>query len=283
MTTTEFSRLLRDFRWCVDDYLAQDAATGVWFSARTDAEKSVYVDAQWSELDDKLDGSWWTTVRNWVISDALQRCDVRGVLWDLGGGTGFVTRYLNDCGFVTMNVEPSRFGAVRSAERGVPTICSSLSDLNLPNNCVSAVTMFDVLEHLSNRREVLSEIHRVMMPGGLLILTVPALRLLWSQHDVELGHCLRFSRGSIRKELRENGYEVVRSGYFFLLTILPLLLIRALPFRLGIRKSTSDDSTLSAHGGVVGELAGWFERRVALRVPIGSSLLVIARKHTSSN
>lgn len=283
MTTTEFSRLLQDFGWCVDDYLARDVATDVWFSANSNSEKSAYADAQWAQLDAKLDGSWWTTVRNRVIGDALQRCDVRGVVWDLGGGTGFVTKYLNDSGFVTINVEPSRFGAVKSADRGVPTICSSLDDLHLPDNSVSAVTMFDVLEHLPNRREVLCEINRVMMPSGHLFLTVPAVQFLWSQHDVELGHCLRYSRRLIREELRENGYEVVRSGYFFLLTVLPLLLIRALPFRLGVRRPISNDSTLAAQGGVFGELVSWFERRMALRIPIGSSLLVIARKQASSN
>jgi len=238
----------------------------------------VYSDAQWVELDDKLDGSWWTVVRNRIIGDALRDSGVRGLVWDLGGGTGVVTAYLSACGFATINVEPSHFGAVRSAQRGVATVCASLNELRLPNDSVAAISMFDVLEHLPDRRDLLREIHRVMAPGGHLILTVPALKLLWSQHDVDLGHLLRYSRRSLRKELRESGFDVALSGYFFLLTVVPLLVIRAVPFRLGFRRSVSSDTTLAAQGGVLGKFVGWLERRLALRTPIGSSLLFVARK-----
>ncbi len=52
------------------------------------------------------------------------------------------------------------------------------------------------------------------------------------------------------QELELHGFEVVRCGYFFALTVIPLLLLRALPYRLGIRKSVATEATLGASGGL---------------------------------
>jgi len=280
---SEFLRLARDFGWNMHDYLRSDSQSDLWFTSGAQDADSVYADTQWLELDQRLENGWWTRVRNEIISDVLQNHEIRTAIWDCGGGTGIVTRHLNESGFETLNVEPSRFAAAVSTERGVSSICASLEDLNLPNECLGAVSMFDVLEHLPNRSATLGEIRRVLMPSGQLLLTVPAARMLWSQHDVELGHYCRFNRVTIRRELSDCGFEVVRSGYFFALTVVPLFLIRVIPFRLGLRKTAVSDSTLSSTGGLVGRIAGWLERRLALRTPIGSSLIVIARKSSQLN
>jgi hypothetical protein len=95
---------------------------------------------------------------------------------------------------------------------------------------------------------------------------------------VDAGHYLRYNKRSIKKELESNGFEVVRMGYFFTLTVLPLFVLRALPYRLGIRKAVGTEATLGASGGLLGKAAAWLEQRIAFRTPLGSSLLVVARK-----
>jgi SAM-dependent methyltransferase len=250
----------------------------VWRSPAIEVDDSVYADEQWQELDALLEHGWWTLVRNRIVEDALINHQVTTPLWDIGGGTGVVSKHLNSCGLPTIGVEPSLAGAILTARRGVTSFCARLDELQLPDRSLQSVSMFDVLEHLPDRDAMLREVYRVTAPGGHVILTLPALSMLWSQFDVETGHQLRYNRRSIRRELERHGFKVIRSGYFFVLTVLPLLLIRVLPYRLGFRRAFATETTLAAGGGIFGRLTGWIERRLAMRVPFGSSLLVVARK-----
>lgn len=101
---------------------------------------------------------------------------------------------------------------------------------------------------------------------------------LWSQFDIDGGHYLRYNKKLIRRELETQGFVVTRVGYFFVTTVVPLLLLRVLPYRLGLRRAVATSETLSASGGLLGRLLARFEISLALRLPIGSSLLVIATK-----
>ena len=175
-------------------------------------------------------------------------------------------------------IEPSAGGAEIAHHRGVPSLCATLEQLRLPDACLPAIGMFDVLEHLENREQALTEIRRVLIPGGHLLLTVPALSSLWSGFDVAAGHYVRYNKRSLGAELERHGFEIQQLGYFFALTVLPLFAMRAIPYRLGIRKPIAEEETLGASGGIIGRIAAVLERTLAMRTPIGSSLLVVARK-----
>jgi len=167
--------------------------------------------------------------------------------------------------------------------RRLPSIHGTLEGLKLPDSCITEIGSFDVLEHIEDRNRFLAEIYRVLRPGGRFILTVPALSLLWSQADIDAGHFLRYSRRALRKELEVHGFQVNSIGYFFGLTVLPLLLIRAIPFRLRMRSCVSDNSTLRANGRMIGRFVQSIEVAIVGRVPFGSSLLAVARKATQVN
>lgn len=279
---SELERLGREHSWQVSDVLFFDDSRGIWSSNRATNKETAYEDDQWSSLDDLLEDGWWTRVRNRVIENALRKSEVHPAVWDVGGGTGVVTAHLKQNGFTPVGVEPSSFAASLATRRGVETLAAELLELQLPTNALNAVSMFDVLEHLESREKVLREIHRVLKPGGHLILTVPALMFLWSQHDVELGHRVRYSKQELRRELVRNGFDVRAIGYFFMLTVLPLLVLRSIPHKLGFRRVVGRETTLAARGGVLGAFFGRFEEAIALRPPFGSSLLAVARKPTVS-
>jgi len=275
---SELDRLAREYSWQVSDVLCFDEARKIWFSDRAPSKETAYGDAQWSSLDELLEDGWWTRIRNQVIENALRRYGVHRSIWDIGGGTGVVSMHLNRNGFMPIGIEPSPFAAALAAERGVETLAAELLELHLPTNGLNAVAMFDVLEHLDSRDQVLREILRVLKPGGHLVITVPALMALWSQHDVELGHRVRFNRRSLRRELTLNGFEVKKLGYFFALTVLPLLVLRSVPYRLGLKNVFGREATLTSSGGRLGEVLGRVELAIALRSPFGSSLLAVATK-----
>ena len=274
----ELERLERDFGWNPESIATWDQESSTWRTLAVSKHNSTFADPVSELIRNLSTNSWWYLTRNHIILNAIREFEISRTLWDVGGGTGAVSQFLVSSGYSVVGVEPSQSGARLTAQRGVQSFHSSIEELLLPTDSLHAVSLFDVLEHLDDRPKVLKEISRVLNRSGFLIITVPASRSLWSQADTEAGHYLRYNKRSIKKELESNGFEVIRMGYFFALTVLPLFVLRALPYRLGVRKAVGTEATLGASGGILGRVATWIERAIAMKTPIGSSLLVVARK-----
>ncbi len=274
MRVPEFDRLQMEFGWSPTPLQSQVEL--LWTVEGQEASKTSFSEQQLDQLEAGSEG-WWYRTRNDVIDDALKDCGVDGAIWDVGSGSGAVAVELSRRGRDVVAVEPGEGGAETSAQRGVPSFCGTLEQLGLPTHSLKAVGMFDVLEHLEYRAGVLREVRRVLKPGGHLVLTLPALHFLWSGSDVAAGHFLRYSKRSIRRELEAAGFTVVRARYFFLLTVLPLFFLRALPHRFGRGPVVSDEELVAKDVGVIGRLASQVERMWARIGSLGSSLLVVAR------
>lgn len=273
---SELARLTTNFGWA-NKIEPLDAAQAYlnpyWTSSST-----TFSDSQSSGLDSAASSSWWFETRNLLIHKYVKTSQNLGYLWDIGSGPGVVSGYLEKQGIPCIAVEPSRRGVLASAARGVHSIESDLASLHLPDASVGRIGLFDVLEHVEHRGDLLREIWRVLSTDGDLILTVPALNWLWSAADEQAGHFIRYSQRSIRKELAKNGFEIQRSQYFFASLVLPLLLLRALPYRLGIKQPVSDETLLDSNGGRLGKLVQYFELRLSRFFSLGTSLIVVARK-----
>jgi SAM-dependent methyltransferase len=76
------------------------------------------------------------------------------------------------------------------------------------------VTMFDVLEHIEDDEASLRVAGDLLEPDGLLLVSVPALRWLWSDHDVVLHHHRRYTRGELVAKLDAAGFKVERVSYY---------------------------------------------------------------------
>jgi len=269
--------LQRDYGWSPFSIVNEKFPTLFQFSQDVQVE-SAYSDSHTADRAN-LDGtSWWYQTRNRIIIQALRTIPTGTAIWDIGCGTGVVSAALRSTGRQIVGVEPSRAGAEITARTGIPTFQTTLEKLELPSNSLATVSLFDVLEHVQDRQSLLHELHRVLQPDGYLFISVPALPVLWSQFDVDEAHQLRYTRSSLREELAIAGFSVKRIGYMFALAVLPLLVLRALPYRIGIRKSLSDSAGVAARGGLLGRIASRIELTIALRAPFGSSLLAFAHK-----
>ena len=88
--------------------------------------------------------------------------------------------------------------------------------------------MLDVLEHIKEDAAAVRHVAEVLVPGGVFLLTVPALMGLWSRHDTANRHYRRYTRGSLRAVLEGAGFRIVSLKYFFMWTVGPMLLRRML-------------------------------------------------------
>ena len=262
----ELLRLARQFNWILpslDDCPPTESA---------------YSDEHARERAELDRFSWWYQTRNCIIRKALRPIPRNHALWDIGCGTGVVAESLIDDGREVIGLEPSAVGAVIASSYGLTILPTTLESLHLPNESIQTIMLFDVLEHIADRQDFLREIQRVLTPGGYLLISVPAMNWLWSSFDIDERHHLRYTKKKLSSELSSNGFRVTKTGYYFFLTVIPLFMLRALPFRFGLRSQLTDRSAVGASGGVLGRILTRIETLIALQVPLGSSLFAIAQR-----
>ena len=142
-------------------------------------------------------------------------------------------------------------------------------------------TMFDVLEHVAAEDRFLTDVRRVLRPGGLLLLSVPAYRFLWSDHDVSLHHHRRYVRGMLRASLERNGFRPRRITYAMASILLPVALVRGIG-KVRPRRGRPRSSYVATPEPFNGWLAGILRLEAAwLRrgdLPFGTSLLALAER-----
>lgn len=79
----------------------------------------------------------------------------------------------------------------------------------LPDSCVC----LNVLEHIEDDRAALEEMARVLRPGGVAVLIVPAFPALFGPIDRNLGHYRRYTRASMRAVAESAGLRVAKLRY----------------------------------------------------------------------
>jgi SAM-dependent methyltransferase len=94
-------------------------------------------------------------------------------------------------------------------------VCGSALALPFADACFDVVGAVDVLEHCAPEARVLAELRRVLVPGGRLLVSVPAYQWAWTDHDVRAGHHRRYTRARLRTAVEGAGLEVLRATYGF--------------------------------------------------------------------
>jgi SAM-dependent methyltransferase len=230
--------------------------------------------------------SFWFRHRNDCLLEIFRRFPPPGVLFDIGGGNGFVAFDLNQKGYPTVLLEPGRAGALNAKKRGVPeVICSTLQEAGFPDHSLPAAGLFDVLEHIKDPRSFLKILKSKMQKGGRIYLTVPTYTWLWSAEDTRAGHFHRYTRPELTRLLQAEGFQVEYATYFFSPLIIPIFLARAFPYRIGWIRTLSGAQKLSEHrsqGRLLKPLLSaylkWERNRLSRStIGFGSSCLLVAQ------
>ena len=199
---------------------------------------------------------WWLVGKYTIIMDCVARglpADRAAAILDAGCGPGNLLDRLSAHGQVTgsdLSLDALRFCHSRAHRR---LLRSRLDHLAVRNAAFDLVTAIDVLEHMPDDRAGLEEIHRVLRPGGVVVLTVPAFQILWGEHDELYGHFRRYRTRDVRALLDASGFEVQTLSYFQPLFFVPLLLFRRWK---AWRRGHSDAAELDARDDFVA-VAPW--------------------------
>lgn len=153
------------------------------------------------------DRHWWYRERRTLLSRLISDLPAGSAL-DVGAAGGGNTQVLTGWGWSAAALEYSQDGALVARERGLSTVRADACHLPFADAGLDLVTALDVLEHLADDAAAAREIHRVLRPGGRLVVTVPVDPRLWSAHDEAVGHVRRYTRSSVLALLVRAGLEV---------------------------------------------------------------------------
>lgn len=224
---------------------------------------------------------WWFVARRRILLSLLKRsiASKSGLeILDAGCGGGATMKSLGRYGRV-LGMEISPQAAEYNREQGRRVVLGSVEEMPFPDDSFDLVLALDVIEHVSDDLGALKELFRVLRPGGSLLVTVPALRMLWSEHDVANGHYRRYTSGELGRRAKTAGLEVVDTGYFNTILFPAILAVRTLG-RLRPKNGASDVSEVPKPLNSLLTAIFSLERHLVGRVklPLGVSALCLARK-----
>jgi SAM-dependent methyltransferase len=175
------------------------------------------------------DTHWWYHALHRLIFQTLdsELPDWREKeILDAGCGTGSILKQLgNAAKNVGVDLSPEAVSFCR--RRGLNNVHhADISALPFDNASFDAVVCSSVLYHqwVKDPAVAVRELHRVLRPGGLLLLNVPALRFLHSAHDEAVMTAHRFTKSEIRQLLHDSGFPDCRLTYWTTL-LFPLAVI----------------------------------------------------------
>lgn len=164
---------------------------------------------------------------------------------------------------------------------GVEYVVGRLEEAPLPAGSFDLVLALDVLEHLDDDAAGLSGAFRLLKPGGLLLVTVPALPSLWGRQDVVSHHRRRYTRRTLLDAFARAGLPRPRATYFNTLLFPLVAAARWARAAVGAASESGSDFEENRPGMLNEALASLFafERHLLWRVPmpVGVSLLALAR------
>ncbi len=228
---------------------------------------------------------FWFRGRNALIVWALGKygADVASFM-EIGCGTGFVLKGI-DCNFPKIRLVGSEIyaeGLIYAAERIMGSEFMQMDAREIPFiSEFDGVGAFDLLEHIEEDEAVLQQIHQALKPDGLLMLTVPQHRWLWSATDANACHVRRYNSQELHNKITRAGFAIVKSTSF-VTSLLPFMLIS----RLFQRKKYKNFDPIGEFriNPILNRIFEWFLLlelfliRAGISFSVGGSRLIVAVK-----
>ncbi len=231
---------------------------------------------------------WWYAGRRRILESFLSEIvetlpaaaeGSRARILDVGCGTGANLEMLARFG-VAEGVDLSADALQFCRARGLVGVRQGAAErLPYDDATFDLVTALDVVEHLDDDAAGLREVRRVLRPGGVALLFVPAFMWLWGVQDDVSEHRRRYTLPQLRAMVEAANLKVERATYANLTFFAPILLGRLLMRATGARPASENNLNVAAFNGVFGRVLGaesWWLRR--LNFPFGVSAVCVARK-----
>jgi SAM-dependent methyltransferase len=243
----------------------------------TDEYRRMYVveDTHW----------WYHNLHQLVLNQlrsGLKRSGGRRLrILDAGCGTGAMAIKLAELGDVTA-MDFSHDALQFCRERDLSDlVAGSVNELPFADASFDVVVSLDVLCHRSvDEKQAAGELARVLRPGGLLVLNLPAYDWLKGQHDVAVQTARRYTRRRVRALYEGAGLQVLQARHWN-----TILFPAAAAMRIASRRRLSEEGASDVQPvqpalnktlkGVLGLERGLMK---LAPLPFGLSVLAVGRR-----
>lgn len=139
------------------------------------------------------------------------------VILEIGCSSGFMLRSMRERipQAVVIGADYIRGPLEQLAEKmpDIPLLQFDLVDCPLPDNCVDAVVVLNVLEHIEDDAAAVGQLYRILKPGGVAIVEVPAGPHLYDVYDKLLLHFRRYSLKDLKRLVEKAGFLTVDQSH----------------------------------------------------------------------
>jgi SAM-dependent methyltransferase len=229
---------------------------------------------------------WWFVARRALFAEVLRPNipEPGSILVDVGCGTGGNLRFLGAYGAV-VGLELNAAAAQIAAAHGQVVRGGDTEFWPIAENSVTTFTALDVLEHIPDDKTAMIRLFASLKPGGILLLSVPAYRWLWSEHDELLHHQRRYNRRDVTELAASAGFSIDYVSYhnciLFPVSVFLRVLSRLSGGRIGIDENRVPPPPINGLLRKVYSLERHLVRN-RVRLPFGLSIMAVLRKPASA-
>jgi len=140
--------------------------------------------------------------RKWKIAKYVPPA---GRILDIGSGTAPVSPDMKRTVVADLSEE-----AMRNVECESKVV-TSITGMPFAPAIFDIVLCSEVLEHVPEDDKAVSELRRVLKPGGVLVVTVPYQKRFWAEDDEYVAHVRRYDPGELEQKLRHAGFQEIKT------------------------------------------------------------------------
>lgn len=205
-------------------------------------------------------------------------------IMEVGAGIGIFAEHILSCNpdlFVITDIDEF-FLKILSEKFKHPNVIIRKLDINSENSVDNEITSLKidtlianhVIEHTDDSVS-LANLSKILAPGGLLILRVPAFNFFYNKIDKRFGHIKRYTKREMCEKLERNGFDILISSYKDAFKLIPWIIF-------GFSNITSDilfsRRFIKFMDMIYGSLSFIFD----LPLAIGANVYCVGRKRTST-
>jgi len=231
------------------------------------------------ELEDTY---WWFVARNRIVIELTNKYTTLApddYVLDFGCGTGGFASLLAK-NYNVICIDSSEIAIEYCKKRGLNLAYqTTIEEFNPEDIKIKAIFALDVIEHIDDDIGTLARLHQVLEPKGYLIVTVPAYKWLWSNHDILHMHKRRYTKKQLKAIISQTGFEIKYISYFNFFLFLPAILKRIFFKEKSIENTQPVDPVPESLNKIFTQIF-LFEKNILkfMKFPFGLSIVAIAKK-----